>query len=133
MAVGRTCGTHHGSTAIVLDVTLLAYTGWLSSRSPLAPSLLTCLLANSSGAWSFVLLQWLPPTTSGKLMGHPCTPSLAGHFLFWKPISDKFNTSKKRQIRPTEEKTLPQETAPYGQSRPILGPQQQASELSDSV
>lgn len=132
ITVGGTCGTHHGSTAIVLDVTSLAYTWWLSSRSPLArtPQTQAQLLfaADCSQLGSLVLpaLAALPRQTSH--------PSLAGPFPIRKSTSDMFNTSIKRQIRPTEEKNSA--AASYGaMGNPDLtaGPQQQASELSDFV
>lgn len=81
------------------------------SRSPLArtPQTQAQLLfaADCSQLGSLVLpaLAALPRLTSH--------PSLAGPFPIRKSTSDMFNTNIKRQIRPTEEKTLPQVTAPW--------------------
>lgn len=126
------CRTHHGSTAIVLDVTSLASTWWLSSLgrpSPVTPQTKhsSCLRAKCSQLGSLVLLLW-------ALAALPCQtshPSLAGAFPNRKSTSDMSNTSIKRRIRPTEEKTLPQVTAPWGWAALSSGSKRQASELSD--
>lgn len=103
--LGGTCGTHHGSTAIVLDVTLLAMSVWLSSalvrRSPAhtRSTALGCLFLTAQKLCPPALTA-IPGLTSANRPS--MYTQLAGDFLIWKLIiSAMFNTSIKRQIRPT--------------------------------
>lgn len=127
------CGTHHGSTAIVLDVTSLAYTWWLSSRSPLARTPQTEAQQLFDADCSQLTARELGPPA----LGPGCTPasdkpSISGRGLPNSEVHQRHVQHEHQAPNPTHgrENSAASDGA-MGSPGLTSGVQQQASELSD--